>query len=156
EAPQPAQPGPGVGSRPNIVLFMPDELRADALACYGNPVTKTPNFDALARLGTRFANCHVQFSVCGASRCSLLTGWPASVRGHRSLYYFLRPEEASLFRYLRRAGYDVYWLGKNDALAAASFPDSVTQWSETGGAPPSASYAALMAKGPYGLTPGSF
>ena len=115
-------------SHPNLVLFMPDELRADALACYGNPVCMTPNLDRLAREGTRFANCHVQYPVCGASRCSLLTGWPTSVRGHRSLFYFLRPEEPNLFRYLRRAGYDVFWFGKNDALAAQSFYDSVTQW----------------------------
>lgn len=123
-----AEEGRRGGSRPNLVLFMPDEMRADSLACYGNPVTKTPNFDRLARTGTRFANCHVQYPVCGASRCSLLTGWPTSVRGHRSLYYFLRPEEPNLFRYLRQAGYDVYWFGKNDALAARTFSDSVTRW----------------------------
>jgi choline-sulfatase len=117
-------------NRPNIVLFMPDEMRADSLACYGNPVTRTPNFDRLAREGTRFSNCHVQFPVCGASRCSMLTGWPTSVRGHRSLYYFLRPEEPNLFRYLRQAGYDVFWFGKNDALAAQSFADSVTEWND--------------------------
>lgn len=105
-------------------------MRADSLACYGNPVTRTPNFDRLAQEGTRFSNCHVQFPVCGASRCSMLTGWPTSVRGHRSLYYFLRPEEPNLFRYLRRAGYDVFWFGKNDALAATSFADSVTEWTD--------------------------
>lgn len=122
---------PLYNARPNLVIFLPDETRADSLACYGNPVTRTPNFDRLAKEGTRFANCHVQFPVCGASRCSLLTGWPTSVRGHRSLYYYLRPEEPNLFRYLRRAGYDVYWYGKNDALAAQCFYDSVTEWSDT-------------------------
>src|SRR6185437_7476996 len=116
-------------TRPNIVLFMPDEMRADSLACYGNAVTRTPNFDRLASEGTRFSNCHVQFPVCGASRCSMLTGWPTSVRGHRSLYYFLRPEEPNLFRYLKQSGYDVFWFGKNDALAAQTFYDSVTLWS---------------------------
>lgn len=132
--------------RPNLILFMPDELRADALACYGNPVAKTPNFDRLAAEGVRFANCHVQFPVCGASRCSLLTGWPAHVRGHRSLYYFLRPEEPNLFRYLRRAGYDVYLFGKNDALAAASFASSLTEWRDR--APPlTGAAAALYASG---------
>ncbi len=115
-------------TQPNLILFMPDELRADALACYGNPLTRTPNFDKLAQEGTRFANCHVQFPVCGASRCSLLTGWPTSVRGHRSLFYFLRPDEPNMFRYLRQAGYDVFWYGKNDALAAESFYQSVTMW----------------------------
>ena len=46
-------------SRPNLVLFVPDELRADALACYGNPLAKTPNYDKLAAGGTQFSNCHV-------------------------------------------------------------------------------------------------
>jgi choline-sulfatase len=46
-------------SRPNLVLFMPDELRANALACYGNPLAKTPNYDKLAAGGTQFSNCHV-------------------------------------------------------------------------------------------------
>jgi arylsulfatase A-like enzyme len=114
----------------NIILFMPDELRADALACFGNPVCRTPNLDHLASEGTRFANCHVQYPVCGASRCSLLTGWPTSVRGHRSLYYFLRPEEPNLFRYLKENGYDIFWYGKNDALAAQSFYQSVTAWND--------------------------
>ena len=114
--------------RPNLVFFMPDELRADALSCYGNPVCRTPNLDRLASEGTRFRQCHIAYPVCGASRCSLLTGWHPSVRGHRSLYYFLRQHEPNLFRYLRSGGYDVYWYGKNDALAAESFPDSVTEW----------------------------
>lgn len=133
---QPAGPA-AAGSRPNLILFFPDEMRADALACYGNPVTRTPNFDRLARDGARFENCHVQYPVCGASRCSLLTGWPTSVRGHRSLYYFLRPDEPNMFRYLKAAGYDVFWFGKNDALAQQTFADSVTEWRDVGGAPPS-------------------
>ncbi|CCA89990.1 sulfatase-like hydrolase/transferase [Novosphingobium sp. PP1Y] len=114
--------------RPNLVLFMPDELRADVLSCYGNPVTLTPNFDALARQGTRFANCHVQYPICSPSRCSMLTGWPPSVRGHRSQFARLRPDEPNMFRYLREAGYDVFWVGKNDALTQECFRDSVTEW----------------------------
>jgi len=122
------------GGRPNLILFMPDEMRADSLSCYGNPVTKTPNLDKVAREGARFSNCHVQFPVCGASRCSLLTGWPTHVRGHRSLYYFLRPEEPNLFRYLKNAGYDVYFFGShNDALATTTFADSVTEWNPAAG-----------------------
>jgi choline-sulfatase len=141
--------------RPNIVMFMPDELRADGLACYGNPVTKTPNFDKVAAQGTRFANCHVQFPVCGASRCSLLTGWPTSVRGHRSLQYFLRPEEPNLFRYLKQGGYDVFWYGKNDALAAQTFYGSVTDWNEAGkGNVSSQGYTGAYSG--YGLTPGAY
>jgi choline-sulfatase len=147
----PPPPPPGVASRQtNLVLFMPDEMRADSLACYGNPLTRTPNFDRLAREGTRFSNCHVQFPVCGASRCSLLTGWPPSVRGHRRLYYFLRPEEPNLFRYLRQAGYDVFWFGKNDALAAESFSASVTRWQDVNEMQALAAFRSV-----HSLTPGA-
>ena len=118
------------GSRSNLILFYPDELRADALGCYGNPICKTPNFDLLARRGVRFANCHVQYPICGASRCSLLTGWMPGTHGHRSQSYFLRPDEPNMFRYLKQAGYDVFWFGKNDALAQESFADSVTVWKD--------------------------
>ncbi|TLY73475.1 MAG: sulfatase, partial [Gammaproteobacteria bacterium] len=132
---------PGARARPNIVLFVPDELRADALACYGNPVVRTPHFDRLAKMGTRFESCHVQFPVCGASRCSLATGWPTSVRGHRSLYYFLKPNEPNLFRYLRQAGYDVFLFGKNDVLAPETLAASVTEWRNPRN--PAAEFAAI-------------
>jgi len=115
-------------ARQNIVCFMPDSLRADILGCYGNSMARMPNFDRLAAQGVLFEECHCSYPICGASRCALATGWPTSVRGHRSQMYFLRPDEPNLFRYLRQAGYDVYWAGKNDMLAARSFEDSVTEW----------------------------
>ena len=137
-----------LASRPNIILFVADEMRADTLACYGNPMTKTPNFDRLAAEGTKFANCQVQFPVCGPSRCSMVTGWPASVHGHRSQTYFLRRHEPNLFRYLKHAGYDVFWFGKNDMLAAESFYDSVTRWKEGG------IYVSSSAQAASPVTPG--
>ncbi len=119
-----AQPG----KKPNFIFYMPETLRAESLGCYGHPLVRTPNFDRLAGEGVRFEQCHAQNSVCGPSRCSLMTGWPVHVRGHRSLYYFLHPDEPNLFRYLKQNGYDVYWYGKNDLLAPESFPESVTEW----------------------------
>jgi arylsulfatase A-like enzyme len=110
----------------NFIFFMPDELRAESLACYGHPLAQTPNFDALAREGVRFDNCYVQHTVCTQSRCSFMTGWYPHVRGHRTLWHMLRPEEPNLFRYLKQNGYEVMWFGKNDLLAPASFPESVT------------------------------
>ncbi len=43
----------------NFIFFMPDELRAESVGCYGHPVVRTPNIDALAAEGTRFDQCHV-------------------------------------------------------------------------------------------------
>jgi choline-sulfatase len=118
---------PQTSSRPNLVLYMADELRAESIGCYGHPLVKTPNIDRLAKEGVRFEQCHVQNPVCGPSRCSFATGWPVHVRGHRSLYYALHPDEPNLFRHLKEGGYDVFWFGKNDLLASDSFASSVTR-----------------------------
>ncbi len=119
--------------KPNFIFYMPETLRAESLACYGHPLVKTPNFDRFAAQGVRFTECHVQNTVCGPSRVSWATGWPVHVRGHRSLYHFLRPDEPNIFRYLKDDGYDVYWHGKNDLLRPETFPLSVTDWGSRGG-----------------------
>ena len=33
-------------SKPNILLFITDQQRADHVGCYGNDILKTPNIDA--------------------------------------------------------------------------------------------------------------
>lgn len=111
----------------NFIIYMPDELRSESLGCYGHPLNVSPNLDAFATEGTRFAQCHVQHTVCSPSRCSMMTGWYPHVRGHRTLWHLLRPDEPNLFRYLKQAGYDVHWYGKNDTLSPDSFVSSVNE-----------------------------
>jgi len=110
----------------NFIFFNPDELRAESVGCYNHPLAPTPNMDALAAQGTRFDQCHVQHTVCTPSRCSFMTGWYPHVRGHRTLWHMLRPDEPNLLRYLKKNGYDVRWWGKNDLLAQESFAESVS------------------------------
>jgi choline-sulfatase len=111
----------------NFILFNPDEMRAESIGCYGHPVAQTPTLDRLSAEGTRFENAYVQHPVCTPSRCSFMTGWYPHVRGHRTLWHLLRPEEPNLLAYLKEAGYDVRWWGKNDLLSADSFEKSVTE-----------------------------
>ncbi|MCY3673266.1 MAG: sulfatase-like hydrolase/transferase, partial [Alphaproteobacteria bacterium] len=42
--------------RPNFILFVTDQQRADHLGCYGHPVLRTPAIDGLADRGLRFEN----------------------------------------------------------------------------------------------------
>ena len=60
-------------TQPNIVLFFTDQLRADALGCYGNQICKTPNIDRLATQGVIFNNAYTTSPVCSPSRASLMT-----------------------------------------------------------------------------------
>lgn len=110
----------------NFIIFNPDEWRGDYAGCYGHPVVQTPHLDRLAAEGTRFDQAFVQHTVCTPSRCSFMTGWYPHVRGHRSLWHCLRPDEPNLLRYLKQAGYEVAMFGKNDLLAQDCFADSVT------------------------------
>ena len=50
-------------SKPNFIIFMPDQLRADSLSCFGNDVVQTPHIDAFAAEGTKFTDAYVQASV---------------------------------------------------------------------------------------------
>ena len=103
---------------PNFIFLIPDQLRSDALGCFGNVVAETPHVDAMAERGTRFTEAYVQHPVCSPSRASFLTGWYPHVRGHRTLTHLLRADEPNLLRILKEAGYHVIWAGaRGDTFA---------------------------------------
>jgi len=106
-------------------MFMPDQLRADAVGAFGNPIVHTPNIDALAGRGVRFVNAFAQNPVCSPSRCSFMTGWYPHVRGHRTLTNLLKADEPNLLRLMRQAGYNVAWAGRRgDTFAPGVVEDS--------------------------------
>jgi arylsulfatase A-like enzyme len=107
-----------VTERPNILLFMPDQLRADYVRAFGNDVVQTPAIDALAADGVRFDNAYSQHTVCAQSRISMFTGWYPHVAGHRTLEHLLAGHEPNVFARLRDAGYHVALAGaRGDMLA---------------------------------------
>ncbi|MBF9069036.1 sulfatase-like hydrolase/transferase [Streptacidiphilus fuscans] len=113
-------------TRPNFVVFMPDQLCADAVGAFGNPHARTPHIDALAARGTTFTNAFVQHPVCSPSRASLLTGWYPHTAGHRTLTNLLKPHEPNLLRILKDAGYHVTWAGmRGDTFAPGATEASV-------------------------------
>lgn len=62
----------------NILFLFADDLRADALGCYGNPYVKTPHLDQLAQNGTLFSEAHIlgglHGAICAPSRAMLMSG----------------------------------------------------------------------------------
>ena len=71
-------------SRPNFLLFITDQHRADFLGCYGHPVLRTPHIDSIAARGTAFDRFYVASPVCQPNRASLMTGRMPSVHDVRS------------------------------------------------------------------------
>lgn len=107
--------------KPNIIIFNPDQFRAEALGHLGNEGAHTPNLDAIIEKdGVSFSNAFCQHTICTPSRCSFMSGWYPHVRGHRvqnlGQGYMLEDDEPVLLRTLKENGYLVWWGGKNDLI----------------------------------------
>ena len=61
-------------SRPNVLVIMTDQHRADLMTCAGRDLVPTPNIDRIAARGVRFNNAYCPYPVCVASRMALLSG----------------------------------------------------------------------------------
>lgn len=102
----------GSSRRPNVLVLFADDWRWNTLGCAGNPVVKTPNLDALAGRGVRFAQARVTTSVCWVSRASLFTGqWMSRHRGSTGAS-FQTPWAETYPALLRQAGYWTGHIGK--------------------------------------------
>jgi N-sulfoglucosamine sulfohydrolase len=108
---------PVAHSRPNIVLIVSDDHGRDALGCYGNPVIKTPNLDALAADGVRFTSAYCTTASCSPSRSVILSGQ----HNHRNGMYGLQHDDHHFQSYdnvkslpvlLAQAGYRTARIGK--------------------------------------------
>lgn len=104
-------------ARPNIVLIVADDHGREDLGCYGNPVVRTPNLDALAADGTRFTHAFCTTASCSPSRSVILTGQ----HNHRNGMYGLQHDDhhfqsfdsvKSLPVRLAAAGYRTARIGK--------------------------------------------
>jgi arylsulfatase A-like enzyme len=99
--------------RPNFILFITDQHRADYLGCYGHPVLRTPYIDSIAARGTSFDRFYVASPVCMPNRSSLMTGRMPSVHGVRSNGIPLSMNAVTFVDLLRDAGYRTALVGKS-------------------------------------------
>ncbi|MFW5858074.1 MAG: sulfatase [Planctomycetota bacterium] len=98
--------------RPNIVFLFPDQLRHDMLDCYGHPAAITPNIDALAAGGTRFANCTSTNPVCLPARAGIITGGYCGQHHCHSNGNLLSRDAVCWPALLRDSGYYTALVGK--------------------------------------------
>jgi arylsulfatase A-like enzyme len=76
--PAAARPRP---NKPNLLVFLADDLGARDLGCTGSSFYRTPAIDALAAAGMMFTRGYAACPVCSPTRAALVTGrHPARVR----------------------------------------------------------------------------
>lgn len=118
-------------ARPNIIFILTDDQGYQDLSCYGSPLIKTPNIDRLATEGMRFTDFYAASPLCTPSRAALLTGcypirvsmndFPVSpgqteAKSSHVLYpnspLGLNPDEFTMAKLLKSAGYSTHIVGK--------------------------------------------
>ncbi len=101
-----------MSKRPNFILFITDQHRADHLGAYGNKVVATPTLDQLAQQGWRSDEMHVATPICMPNRASLLTGRYPSAHGARHNGIPLDLQSTTFVEMLSQAGYRTGLVGK--------------------------------------------
>lgn len=126
--------------KPNVVVFLVDDMGWMDCGVYGSQYYKTPNIDRFARRAMRFTDAYAQ-PLCSPTRCSLLTGkysarhgitsatghqppqppghafLPASAAANKPMITpesrnYMEPSEYTLAEALRDAGYRTAHIGK--------------------------------------------
>jgi arylsulfatase len=96
-------------ARPNIILIMTDQQRADTIGALGAPWMRTPHLDRLATEGAAFTECFVTSPVCVGARASLFTGkYPHGCQ----VFSNFQPWEPTWVRSLADHGYHCVNIGK--------------------------------------------
>jgi N-acetylglucosamine-6-sulfatase len=99
-------------AKPNVLFILCDDLRPDALGCYGSKHVKTPHIDRLAAEGVRFANTFCTTSLCSPSRASILSGVYAHAHGVTNNFTEYPAAMPSFPGLLHDAGYATSYFGK--------------------------------------------
>ena len=98
--------------KPNILVYFTDQQRPDTIGCYGQKLPVTPVLDQLAQDGVLFTNAFTCQPVCGPARACLQTGRYASDTGAFVNSIGLQPEDDTIAKQLKAAGYETAYIGK--------------------------------------------
>ncbi len=107
--------------KPNIIFILSDDLSYCDIGCYGQRHIKTPNIDKLAEDGMKFTQAYAAASICGPSRCGLITGKHMGHARNRhnslnvpggSYQNSILPEDQTIGDVMQTAGYKTAAIGK--------------------------------------------
>ncbi len=123
--------------KPNIVIIMTDQHRADVCRREGFPLDTTPFLDRLARQGTWFKRAYTSMPACVPARTSMLTGrYPNATRVRTNHNVLDATYERDLIDVVRGQGYATGLCGKNHSYLRRDRFDHWLELSHGGGSGP--------------------
>jgi N-sulfoglucosamine sulfohydrolase len=109
---QPVSANEQAGQKPNIIIFIGDDLGVTDIGPYGNKIIKTPHLDRLAKESMLFTRTFAGSPTCGPSRSTLLTGLFPFRHGAHGNHSGVKENTRSLVQYMQPLGYRVAIAGK--------------------------------------------
>jgi len=98
--------------KPNVLVIVTDQLRAQALGYNGDPNINTPNIDKLASISINFTNAVSGMAVCTPFRGSLITGQRPATNGMFMNDIQLDTNAVTMGKIYSKEGYDTGYIGK--------------------------------------------
>lgn len=123
--------------RPNVLCICVDEMRADHMACSGNPTVATPAIDSLATTGTVFDRAYCNNPICMPARATMFTGLLPRDHGLRINGQSLRADLPTLPAAMAGAGYRTHaagklhltpWVPNHEPPDPQRFPECLQYW----------------------------
>jgi arylsulfatase A-like enzyme len=99
-------------SKPNVLVLLTDQWRAQATGYGGDPNISTPHLDSLAAQSINFKNAVSGMPVCSPFRASLLTGQRPLTHGIFMNDVQLDTNAVTMGKVFAKAGYDTGYIGK--------------------------------------------
>ena len=100
------------GEKPNIVVFISDDLGRLDTSIHGSKDVRTPTMDLLAAGGMTFDDAYVASPSCCPSRFSLLTGLMPARHGAHPNHSQVKPGTKFLMPILKKMGFHIVSFGK--------------------------------------------
>ncbi len=98
--------------RPDIFVFLTDDLSARDVGVYGATDVRTPAFDQLANEGLTFDRAFIISPACAPSRAAMLTGLTPVHTGAEANHTYMRDDVAPLIKRFNALGYQTAAFGK--------------------------------------------
>ncbi|GAB5559309.1 MAG: sulfatase [Synoicihabitans sp.] len=98
--------------RPNIFVFLTDDLSARDVGAYGSTEVRTPTIDQLAKDGLTFDRSFIVSPACAPSRAAMLTGLTPAHNGAEANHTYMTDDVAPLIKRFKALGYKTAAFGK--------------------------------------------
>lgn len=114
--------------KPNVIVIMTDQQKADAMRLYGNADVVTPNLERMAAEGILYNHAFTPHPLCVPARIALWTSRYPHNNGCRRNETFMKEDAHHAFKVWKEEGYVTGLIGKNHCFGRTDYERYFDTW----------------------------